>query len=94
MQTQGLSCAMMCNTSSASTSFLTQGEEMFGTVISHQRLCDCFLAGFDAIIAQAGELERVPLSVKNGIEDGDAAYSGDIADDMVCSCRFIWSNAF
>ena len=85
---------MMCNTSSASTSFLTQGEEMFGTVISHQRLCDCFLAGFDAIIAQAGELERVPLSVKNGIEDGDAAYSGDIADDMVCSCRFIWSNAF
>jgi hypothetical protein len=33
---------------------LTQSEEMLGTVISYQRLCDCFLAGFDPIIAQAG----------------------------------------
>ena len=33
---------------------LTQSEEMFGAVISHQRLCDCFLGGFDAIIAQSG----------------------------------------
>jgi hypothetical protein len=62
---------------------LTQSEEMFGTVIPYQRLCDCFRGGLDAIIAKAGKLERVPLSVDNRIEDGDATYPGDIADDMV-----------
>ena len=56
---------------------------MFGTVIPYERLCDCFLGGFDAIIVQAGKLQRVPLSVENGIEDSNAAYSRDIADGMV-----------
>jgi hypothetical protein len=39
---------------SPSVEALTQGEEMFWTVIPYQRLCDGFLGSFDAIIAQAG----------------------------------------
>lgn len=62
---------------------LTQSEQMFRPVIPNQRLGDRFLAGFDAIIAQAGELERVSFSVENGFEDCDTAPSRNIADDMV-----------
>jgi hypothetical protein len=31
---------------------LTESEEMFGTIISYQRFCDCLLSGFDAVIAK------------------------------------------
>jgi hypothetical protein len=62
---------------------LTQSEQMFRPVIPNQRLGDRFLAGFDATIAQAGELDRVSFSVENGFEDCDAAHSRNIADDMM-----------
>ena len=63
---------------------------MLGSPVADQRLGDGFVGGFDPRILELGQLLWIALPGEHGIEDGEAALSGDVADDMMQ----IWSSAF
>src|SRR4029450_4864550 len=62
---------------------LLQTEEMLGAVIAHQTLGYCLAAGFDARIAQAGELGGFAFPPQNGLDNGQPAEPGNVANDIM-----------
>lgn len=62
---------------------LAQGEEVFLAPIVLEGKGNGGLVILAAVIAQAGELVRVPLAVEDGAEDAHASDAADIADDVV-----------
>ena len=62
---------------------LLQAEEMLGAVIAHQTFGHDLAAGFDAPIAQAAEFGGLAFSREDGINNGQPADPGHIADDIM-----------
>ena len=62
---------------------LLQAKEMFRAIIAHQTLGHDLTAGFDAPVAQAGELGGFAFPQEDGIDNGQSADSGNVADDIV-----------
>ena len=62
---------------------LLQAEEMLGAVITHQTFGHDLAAGFDAPIAQAGEFGGLAFPHKDGIDNGQPADPGNIANDIM-----------
>jgi hypothetical protein len=62
---------------------LAKGEEMFVTVVSHQRFHDGLLRGSDAPVSEISQLLRITLTRQNGVEDGQTGGPGDVADHVM-----------
>jgi hypothetical protein len=62
---------------------LGEGENMFGAVISLQRLGNGVLAGFNAIVPIQGEGPRVAFSSHNGADNAQARHAGNITHHVV-----------
>ena len=62
---------------------LLQAKEMLRAVVAYQTLGHDLAAGFDAPIAQAGELGGFTFSHEDGINSGQPADPGTVANDIV-----------
>jgi hypothetical protein len=62
---------------------LTKRKQVLDTIVAHQRLHDCFLAGPDTPIPQPCPLVKVSFSGQDCIDYGQAGGPGKITDHMV-----------
>ena len=62
---------------------LPDDEEVFGAPVAMEAAGEGVAAGFDARVLEGGELVRIPFAGEDGVEDGQAGDTGQIADDVV-----------
>jgi len=62
---------------------LAKREQMFVTVVAHQRFHDGLLRGSDAPVSEISQPLGITLTGQDGVNDGQASGPGDVADDVM-----------
>ena len=62
---------------------LLQREEVFHPPVAPQTFRDDIAAGFDAMILERGERLRIAFAFEDGLQDGLAGDTGQVADDVL-----------
>ena len=62
---------------------VTQRKQVLGPPVTFQRRNQGGAAGFDPPVGQIGQACRVPLTVQDGVGNGQAGYSGQVGDSVM-----------
>jgi hypothetical protein len=62
---------------------LFEGQDMFRSPVSFERVPNGLFIGLDAWISQLGQHRRIPLACQDGVRDRQFRQAGDVVDDVL-----------